>query len=283
MLTGVVHPQSPTDGAQVRPGDGQQLLRLKLGFSDVGVLSSRSVMLPELVHLLGVVPENAGLDDFRRLAVEDDALHKASAANRKKTFNFLRRLYALDPRIPLFREALRLQRLFPADLKALMGLLAFAREPLLRACVGRVLRIPVGQTAGRETFEAWIREFAPGRHSQAMYRSFSHNLYASFFQLGYLGAAVGKLRLRLRPVATPAAAAYAAYLDWLNGENGLSLLAGRYSSTLGLTKAEHVSLLSAAGQLGLMRVAHTGGILHLDFSSWLQPGEARLSPMTLTP
>ena len=110
-----------------------------------------------------------------------------------------------------------------------------------------------------------------------MYVSFSHNLYASFFQLGYLGPAVGKRRLRLRPDAKPATTTYAAYLDWLNGENGLSLLAGRYSSTLELTKAEHLGLLSGAGQLGLMRVAHTGGVLHLDFSTWLQPGEARLS------
>ena len=253
------------------------LKRLDLGFSDVGVLSSRSVMLPELLHLLGVGPENAGLEEFRRLAVEDDALHKASAANRKKTFNFLRRLYALDLRVPLFREAFRLQKLFPADLRALMGLLAFAREPLLRACADMVMRTPIGQAVGRETFEAWIREFAPGRYSQTMYVSFSHNLYASFFQLGYLGPAVGKLRLRLHPEAKPATAAYAAYLDWLNGENGLSLLAGRYSSTLELTKAEHLGLLSVAGQLGLMRVAHTGGVLHLDFSSWLQPGEARFS------
>lgn len=67
-------------------------------------------MLPELCRLLSVGSANAGLDEFRRLAVEDDALHKASAANRKKTFNFLRRLYALDPRVPLFREAFCLQK-----------------------------------------------------------------------------------------------------------------------------------------------------------------------------
>lgn len=277
MLADPAHSQSPAHGGRVRPAGQREGGRLDLGFSDIGVLSSRSVMLPELAHLLSVGPASVSLDEFRRLAVEDDALHKASAENRKKTFNFLRRLYALDPRVPLFREAFRLQRLFPADLRALMGMLAFAREPLLRASADMVLRTPVGQAVGRETFEAWIREFAPGRYSQAMYRSFSHNLYASFFQLGYLGPAVGKLRLRLRLEAKPASAAYAAFLDWLNGENGLSLLAGRYSSTLELARAEHLSLLSAAGQLGLMRVAHTGGVLHLDFSSWLQPGEARLS------
>ena len=71
------------------------LKRLDLGFSEVGVLSSRSVMLPERLHLLGVGP-NAGLEE-------------------------LRRLYALAPRIPLFRAAFRLQKLFPADLRAPPG------------------------------------------------------------------------------------------------------------------------------------------------------------------
>lgn len=249
--------------------------RVMLGFAQGGVLSSRSVMLPELTDLLGVSPPTASLAAFRRLAVEDDALHKASAANRKKTFNFLSRLYALDPGVALFREALRLQRLFPADLRALMGLLAFAREPLLRACAEMVLATPVGHALGRDSFEAWIRDFAPARFTASMYTSFSHNLYAAFFQLGYLGPAVGKVRLRLRPAATPASVAYAAYLDWLNGANGLTLLGGRYSRTLALSRAQHLSLLSTAGQLGLMRVAHTGGVLHLDFAAWLQPGELR--------
>ena len=255
--------------------------RFSLGFSDGGVLSSRSVMLPELTDLLGVGPPTASLAGFRCLALENDALHKASAANRKKTFNFLTRLYGLDPRVALFREALRLQRLFPADLRALMGLLAFAREPLLRACADMLLATPVGHALGRGDFEAWIRDFAPGRYTASMYASFSHNLYAAFFQLGYLGPsvgpAVGKVRLRLRPAATPASAAFAAYLDWLNGANGLALLGGRYSRTLALARADHLRLLSAAGQLGLMRVAHSGGVLQLDFASWLQPGESRLS------
>ena len=110
-----------------------------------------------------------------------------------------------------------------------------------------------------------------------MYRSFSHNLYASFFQIGYLGAAVAKCRLRQRLDVRPASVAYAAFLDWLMGLNGLSLLQGSFSRTLELAKADHLALLTAAGQLGLMRVANSGGILHLDFDSWLQPGETRLT------
>ena len=251
--------------------------RAALGFSDRGVLSSRSVMLPELTALLRLAAEHAGLDELRRLAVEDDALHKASAANRLKTFDLLRRLYALDVRVPIFREAMRLQRLFPDEVRPLMGLVALAREPLMRACLGMVMETPIGHPLGRSDFEAWIRDFAPARHSQSMYVSFSHNLYASFFQLGYLGAAIGKCRLRQHRDVKAATVAYAAFLDWLNGVNGLALLPGRYSSTLELAKAEHLNLLAAAGQLGLMRVAHAGGVLHLDFSSWLKPGESRSS------
>jgi len=156
-------------------------------------------------------------------------------------------------------------------------LLAFAREPVLRACAKMVLKAPVGKPLARENFEAWIREFAPGRYSQSMYVSFSHNLYASFYQLGYLGEASGKSRLRLRRDVRPVSVAYAAFLDWLTGLNGLNLLTGEFSRTLELNKEEHLNLLSAAGQLGLMHVAHAGGVLQLDFSAWLRPGEKRLS------
>lgn len=248
-----------------------------LGFSDSGVVSSRSTMLPELSALLAVSPRDADAQTYRRLAVEEDALHKASAANRLKTFNKLKLLYALNPGVPIFREFRRLSQLFPSELPSMAGALAFAREPLLRACADIVIGTPVSTPLSRASFEAWVREHAAGRFSQTMYRSFSHNLYASFFQIGYLGEAVAKCRLRRRLDARPATVAYAAFLDWLTGLNGLSLLQGGFSRTLELAKADHLALLTTAGQLGLMRVANSGGVLHLDFTSWLQPGEARLS------
>jgi hypothetical protein len=248
-----------------------------LGFADGGVISSRSIMLPELSALLAVAPPDADAQTYRRLAVEEDALHKASTANRLKTFNKLKLLYALNPAVPIFREFRRLSRLFPSEMPAMAGALAFAREPLLRACADMVLGTPVGTPLSRASFEAWVREHAAGRFSQTMYRSFSHNLYASFFQIGYLNEAVAKCRLRQRLDVRPASVAYAAFLDWLTGLNGLSLLQGSFSRTLELAKGEHLALLTTAGQLGLMRVANSGGVLHLDFTSWLQPGEARLS------
>jgi hypothetical protein len=249
-----------------------------LGFAQHGVISSRSAMLPELDALLALVPAPAEVaaEVYRRLAVEEDALQKLSVANRQKTFNYLKRLYGLDPALALFRD---LARLWPMDAPGrpmLAALLAFAREPLLHKCLAMVASHPPGSALGRADFEQWVRDVAPGQYSATMYRSFSHNLYASFFQFGYLGAASGKSRLRQTPTVTAAVTAYAAFLDWLEGRNGMTLLGSRYSAALQLTTATHIDLLTSAGRQNLMRVAYSGGVLELDFSTWLKPGEQRL-------
>lgn len=239
-------------------------------------------MLPELKALLTFASADADLQAFQCLVVDEDALNKASVVNRVKTFTFIKRLYGLSLDLATFREFRRLSLLIPGDFPNLVSSLAFARDPLLRSCADMVLDTPIGKPLAREDFEAWIREFAPGRYSQSMYISFSHNLYASFFQLGYLSEASGKSRLRRRRDVRPASVAYAAFLDWLTGLNGLNLLTGQFSKSLELSKDDHLNSLSSAGQLGLMRVAHAGGVLQLDFSAWLRPGESRLS-LQLTP
>lgn len=248
-----------------------------LGFSNGGVMSSRSVMLPELAQLLNSVHSEANLDALQTLVVEQNVLHKSSAANRLKTFNFLKRLYGLSPAQVLYREFSRLAKLSPVDFYVLAGTLAFAREPLLRDCADMVIGTDVGKSLGREDFENWIRQHMPSRYSESMYISFSHNLYASFYQLGFLGEATGKIRIRKRRELRPVAVAYAAFLDWLYGFNGMSLLEGAFMKTLELSKDQSLSLIASAGQQGLLRVALAGGVLQLDFSSWLHPGEQRLS------
>ena len=247
-----------------------------LGFSNGGVMSSRSVMQPELKLLLQAADAQADINTLQTLVVEQDVLHKPSAANRLKTFNFLKRLYGLNLQQALYREFIRLAKLSPSDFCVLAGTLAFAREPLLSDCAEIVLAVEVGKSLGREDFEYWIRQQKPGSFSESMYISFSHNLYASFYQLGFLGEAGGKIRIRKRRDVSPAAVAYTAFIDWLNGLNGMSLLEGKFMKTLELSKDECLTLISSAGQQGLLRVALAGGVLQLDFSSWLQPAEQRL-------
>lgn len=248
----------------------------RLGFSVGGAISSRTAMLSELQMLLTVVPVYAPFEAYRHAVEVENVLHKASSSNRAKTWKFLSNLYGLDPRLPILRQFRKMYAIADADRSLLTALLAMAREPILRASLGMVLDCPVGRWLGREDFEAWIRKFAPGRYSESMYLSFSHNLYASFFQFGYLGKSALKVRLRTRPQNGMAAVAFAAFLDWLCGRNGIALITSEYSRALDLPREDHLAFLSAAGRQGLMRVAYSGGVLDLDFGDWLLPHERRL-------
>ena len=235
-------------------------------------------MLDELELLLAAVPPETDSAGYRKAVLEENILHKSSASNREKTYKFLRRLYGLDSKVCLFREFRRLSRFAADDARLIAGLLAMAREPVLRQCLDMVLSVPVGESIGRQKFESWIRAQAPGQYSESMYVSFSHNLYASFYQLGYLGESVGKARGRIHPKTGIASATYAAFLDWLQGMSGVALLQGTYSTALDLGTDEHIALLTAAGRQGLLKAAYSGGVLDLKFPEFLQADEARLTP-----
>lgn len=250
----------------------------QLGFSVGGAISSRTAMLDEFQALIASVPSDASEPSYRQAIIEENLLHKATASNRAKTFKFLRRLYVLDPKFCLFREMRRLAQYATDDSKLLIGLLAMAREPLLRECLAMVLNVPVGKSLGRAQFEAWIRAYAPGQYSESMVITFSHNLYASFYQFGYLGESVGRARTRIRPRSGIATVTYAAFLDWLGGMNGIALLQGNYSGALDLREDEHIALLQAAGRQGLLKTAYSGGVLELAFPGFLKDNETRLTP-----
>lgn len=249
----------------------------RLGFSTGGAISSRTAMQEELTTLLASEPTNASAEDYRLAILDLNVLEKATASNRLKTFKYLRSLYALDPRVCLFREMRRLMQYASNDTKLLFGLLSLAREPILRECMNMVLHTPVGRSMERTDFEVWIRAYAPGQYSESMYISFSHNLYASFYQIGFLGESIGKSRTRVRPVSGVAASTFASFLDWLEGRSGIASLQGIYSRSLDISVEEHIALLQAAGRQGLLKVAYSGGVLELGFPNFLKVSETRLT------
>jgi len=246
-----------------------------LGFSRGGAISSRTVMQLELNTLLSAESIAASSEDYKRAIIDHNILDKSTTSNRLKTYKYLRSLYALDPEVCLFREMHRLMPYATDDKRLLLGLLSMAREPILRECLTMVLDTPIGKSLGRSEFEAWIRTYAPGQYSDSMFISFSHNLYASFYQFGFLGESIGKSRTRVRPGSGIASATYAAFLDWLEGRSGIALLNGTYSRTLDLPEDEHLALLQAAGRQGILKVAYSGGVLDLGFPGFLKDSESR--------
>ena len=133
-----------------------------------GAHDSKTMMLPELGALLSAVPDRASLSDYKRAVVEDNALDKRTAATRAKTFQYLRKLYALDGTVPVF-AALRELLALDATAQPLIAVLcATARDPLLRATLPVIFALEAGDVTGPAQLAAAVGAAYPGRFNPSV-------------------------------------------------------------------------------------------------------------------
>ena len=143
-------------------------------------------MLTDLGELFAAVPPEAVREDYRAAIVDENVLGKATAANRRGTGQRLGELYALDPRVPLFRV---LRRLWSVDVpgRPLLAMLcALARDPLLRAAAPAVLALPAGAELLRPRFRDQMREVVGARLNESVLDKAARNAASSWTQSGHL-------------------------------------------------------------------------------------------------
>jgi hypothetical protein len=94
----------PKDKLQPRTEADEVRLR-DAGFrwGEKGTHTSRTIMLKELRAVLANCRSDATRDDYVAAIHEDNCLGKRTAATRKLSSQRLSELYALDPKVPLFR------------------------------------------------------------------------------------------------------------------------------------------------------------------------------------
>lgn len=199
-------------------------LRREFGFKAGagGAHMARTMMLADLTALLAAAPPEAKREEFNRLIVEENVLGKRTSSNRWLTARHLADLYALDPGVTVFRL---LRHFWDADApsRPMLALLcAQARDALLRLSAKMVLATKPGATLTSSDFVNFFNRELPDRFSKSMTRSLSQNGAASWAQAGFFQGKVNKVRLR--PVVTPAVAAYALALGYLCGLHGQLLL-----------------------------------------------------------
>ena len=189
--------------------------------STFGTILGRSIMLADLVQLLGACPSSARVEEYESAAVDQNVLGKPTASARKFGFRNLREFYALDLGVVIFRA---LRSLWDADPRAqpmLALLCATARDPILRTLTPFVLSVLPG--AGLQPLmvsDEADRRF-PGKFSPNPLRSLGRNAASSWEQAGLLYGARDKERVR--PQARPASVAYALLLADLCGSRGRGL------------------------------------------------------------
>ncbi len=241
-------------------------------FGDRSVHTSRTIMLTELVDLLAAVPPDAFRGDYTAAIVDENVLGKATVSTRRWTSQRLNELYALDPRVPIFRVLRRLWLVDVPGRPLLAMLCALARDPLLRSTAPAVLALPVGAELVRSSFLDEARRVAGTRLNDAVLEKVARNAASSWAQSGHLQGRMRKMRIRVAP--TPGSLTMALWLGAVEGLAGQALLDCRWTRVLDRSGQEVLPLALQAKQLGLLHARAGGGVVEIDVSR-VDPAAAR--------
>lgn len=233
-------------------------------FGDKGTHTSRTIMLTELTDVLAGVSTGADRDAYAKAIVEENVLGKQTIATRRLTYQRLRELYGLDPRLPLFRVLRRLWAADEAGRPLLAILCALARDPLLRATAPTVLALPVGTELVRGLLLDALRDAVGARLNASVLDKVARNAGSSWCQSGHLEGRVRKMRKRVVP--TPGSLALALWLGTAEGLAGRALLASRWARVLDQIGDALLPLALQAKQLGLVHARVGGGVVEIDAS-----------------
>jgi hypothetical protein len=237
---------------------------LAAGFSNepIGTHTSKTMMLRELRDVLAARSEGS-IDDYRVASLDDNQLHKSTAATRRKTFNFLRHLYALDSAVPVF-AALRALWDHDALSQPLIAISsALARDPLLRSTASCILSLAPAVRVTPELLAAEVASAFPNRYGPGTLHHVGQNTSSSWQQAGFLEGR--RRKFRKRPQARDAALVYALFLGHLEGQSGPALFGTLWASLLEADQGWMVEHAEAAARAGWIDYAKSGGMLAIGF------------------
>lgn len=225
-------------------------------------------MAPELSLLLHAVDTVAGIDAYRRAAIEENALLKPSLASRRKTFACLRDRYALDGSVPIFRVLQRLIALEPDALPQLALLVAAARDPLLRATMPLMLsRQPDTAITTDEFLHAIDVHFAD-RFNAVTRKAAAERIRGSWKQSGHLIGPSTKRR-RAKPPVSAATITMGLVLGYACELAGESLLSSEWIAIQDVAPSTARDLAQTAARRGWIELRDAGGIFEITFRALL--------------
>lgn len=260
---------------KVSPEQHTNLENFGFRLDSAGAHTARTIMIPELESLLGVVQiKFASLADYRNAIIADNCLHKRSASNRERTFHNLIILYGLDDEIPIFRLLKTLWQKEPGSLPQMAFLCASMRDKLLRELSPWMISHPEGSQVSRTDLEAQITKLYPDRFSAITLRSTSQNLNASWTQAGYTKGRITKTRIKANPGA--AAVTYALLLAYLAGDRGIRLFESDYALLLDCPKDVLLRLAELASRKGWIRMKRIGDVVDISFDPILKEAEVMI-------
>ena len=228
-----------------------------------GAHAARTLMLGEITSLLTQTGVGCGRSDYAQAVTEENVLSKSTASSRKRTFEHLVSLYAMDRKVPIFRLLCHFWELDLQGRALILLAAARARDPLLELGTEFILALSVGEKFDRTAFERFIEEKFPGRFSKKMRRSLAQNIASTFTQVGFLEGKIHKVRRH--PKTSVGAVALSLALSKLAGIHGISAWQSPWARILCLSVGAGDEAAREASRRGWIDYRRIGEVVSLSF------------------
>jgi hypothetical protein len=245
------------------PSASPALERFGLKFSSGGAHISRTMMLAELGAVLASVPQGSATADYREAILGWNVLGKTTDSTRQKSLRHLRELYALDDTTPIFGLLRRLHATDTTSLPLLAVLVAWARDPLLRATTKPVMDAAEGEQVEVASLAQAIEGVFPNQYSELNGKKIARNAASSWTQSGHLAGRAKKIRQRIRPTAVAVTMAF--FLGDISGYHGAAVFSNPWCRLLDLNADGAKAMGSDAHRAGLLNLRAVGEVVDLSF------------------
>lgn len=228
-------------------------------------------MLDDLTVLLNDGRVEQSRDSLVGAIEQENILGKRSAQSRQLAARHLRKLYALDRDVPLYRAFVFLWQREPSGRPLLAFLVAYARDAVLRSSAPFIFGLKDGEPYHRKSLESFIDQLDPGRFSRATLKSTAQNLAGTWTQAGHLRGRVKKERCLVKP--TPSALTMALLLSFVRGDRGQLLFESEYVKLLDCSASQGMELAETAASKGWINFKRVGSIMEVAFPRLLTQEE----------
>lgn len=233
------------------------------GLAELRTTASHTIGVPHLVELLRAVPADAVAGAYRDAVVRENALGRPTQAGRERSFRHLRELYLLDPARREFAALRLLWDVNPEAQPLIAGVLAFARDGILRASFAAVQQTPPGGIVTSDDLTRAVTAVYGADLSESTLGKTGRNTGACWTQTGHLAGRTMKVRQSIE--AFPPAVAYAAYLGHLAGKRGPGVLDTPWAALLDLPVGAGLDALRRAHTQGLIDLLVAGNVVDVSF------------------
>jgi len=256
---------------QISPG----WVELGFKFGDKGAHTSRTIMVQEITELLRHCPPTSDRADYVHAAIEENCFGKQTVSTRRLTLQRMSELYAIDPKVPIFRLLRVYWDAAEAAQPQLALLTALARDPLLRVTAPVIITMKEGEEIARQKLTDALRQSVNGRLNDSSLDKVVRNAASSWTQAGHLMGRSRKKRLKLQP--TPASVAYALLIGFLIGSRDRNLFETLFCRILDRDADNLIFLAMDAKRLGFLDIKIAGGLTVVSFDKILNEREKKLA------